>query len=94
MEDPVPDPTPSTEAITIEAAYQDEVKALFHVLIMNLASGSVSRENDQHHAERFAAGLNIAKRAKELALKALANALVAEVAAMEKAAGSKKIKKA
>lgn len=85
----MPDPTTSTEATTIEAAYQDEVKTLFKVLFMNLASGSVSRENDQHHVEKFTAGLKLAKRARDLAL----NALVTELPAIETAARGKKVKK-
>ena len=62
----------SPEATAIEAAYDDQVQALFKVLFINLGNEPVSHETDQQCVAKFTAGLNVAKRAKDLALKAVA----------------------
>jgi len=62
----------SPEAAAIEAAYQDQVQALFKVLFVNLVDEPVSHQNDQQCVEKFTAGLNVAKRARDLALKVVA----------------------
>ena len=69
-------PTPtSPEATAIEAAYQDQVMTLFKVLADNLAIEPVTHESDQQSVAKFTAGLNIARRAKDLALNAAGAAL-------------------
>jgi hypothetical protein len=63
----MPDPS-SPEATAIEVAYEDQVKALFKVLVANLVEEPVSHEADRQCVDKFAAGLKLAKRARELAL--------------------------
>jgi hypothetical protein len=66
----MPNPT-NSEATAIEEAYQNQVKALFNVLFTNLIGEPVSHETDQQCSEGFAAGVKIAKRARDLALNAV-----------------------
>ncbi len=61
----------NSEATAIEAAYQDQVKALFNVLFTNLVDERVGHETDQQCSEKFAVGIKIAKRARDLALNAV-----------------------
>ena len=58
-------------ASAIEEAYSDEIRELFKVLFTNLID---SPGSDQQSAAKFAAGLNRAKRARDLALAAIATA--------------------
>lgn len=66
----MPNPV-SPEASAIEDAYQDQVQALFKVLFGNLVDEPVTHLNDQQCVEKFAASLSVAKRARDLALKAV-----------------------
>ena len=87
----------SLEAAAIEAAYEEQVKTLFKVLTENLAIETVSHENDQQSVAKFAAGLTIARRAKDLALDAVMATPpatnIATTPATKTAAKSKKSKK-
>jgi hypothetical protein len=60
-------PKAGSEAAAIEEAYAEQVKHLFTVLIKNLEDES---GNEQQVVDRFKAGLDISKRAKQLALSA------------------------
>ena len=77
----MPNPSNSPEATAIEAAYHAHVQLLFKSLITNLGDQVVSHQSDQQSLDKFKAGLNIAKRAKRLALNAVAPALAARAAA-------------
>ena len=77
----MPNPSNSPEAAAIEAAYHAHVELLFKSLITNLGDQVVSHQSDQQSLDKFKAGLNIAKRAKRLALNAVAPALAARAAA-------------
>ena len=68
----MPNPSNSPEAAAIEAAYQAHVELLFKSLVTNLGDQVVSHQSDQQSLDKFKAGLNIAKRAKRLALSAVA----------------------
>jgi hypothetical protein len=57
------------------------VELLFKSLVTNLGDQVVSHQSDQQSLDKFKAGLNIAKRAKRLALSAVAPALAARPAA-------------
>jgi hypothetical protein len=71
----MPNPSNSPEAAAIEAAYRAHVELLFKSLVTNLGDQVVSHQSDQQSLDKFKAGLNIAKRAKRLALSAVAPAL-------------------
>jgi hypothetical protein len=77
----MPNPSNSPEAAAIEAAYRAHVELLFKSLVTNLGDQVVSHQSDQQSLDKFKAGLNIAKRAKRLALSAVAPALAARPAA-------------
>ena len=77
----MPNPSNSPEAAAIEAAYRAHVEVLFKSLVTNLGDQVVSHQSDQQSLDKFKAGLNIAKRAKQLALSAVAPALAARPAA-------------
>jgi len=77
----MPNPSSSPEAPAIEAAYRAHVEVLFKSLVTNLGDQVVSHQSDQQSLDKFKAGLNIAKRAKRLALSAVAPALAARAAA-------------
>jgi hypothetical protein len=79
----MPNPSNSPEAAAIEAAYETHVQTLFRSLITNLGDQPVSHESDQQSVAKFTAGLNIAKRAKQLALSAVGPALPARIAASQ-----------
>jgi hypothetical protein len=85
----MPNPSNSPEAAAIEAAYGAQVQTLFRNLVTNLGDEPTTHETDQQCVDRFTAGLNIAKRAKQLAL----NVVVAPSPARTAASRSKKIKK-
>ena len=74
-------PSNSPETAAIEAAYRTQVELLFKSLITNLGDQVVSHQSDQQSLDKFKVGLNIAKRAKQLALSAVAPASPARVAA-------------
>ena len=74
-------PSPSPETAAIEAAYQVRVQTLFRSLITNLGDQVVSHQSDQQSLDKFKVGLNIAKRAKQLALNAVAPASPARAVA-------------
>jgi hypothetical protein len=84
----MPNADNSPEATAIEVAYEAQVQALFKSLITNLGDEPVSHQTDQQCVDKFTAGLNIAKRAKQLALNVI-TALPIRTAASR----SKKIKK-
>jgi hypothetical protein len=77
----MPNSSNSPEAAAIEAAYRAHVELLFKSLVTNLGDQVVSHQSDQQSLDKFKAGLNIAKRAKRLALSAVAPALAVRPAA-------------
>jgi len=77
----MPNPGSSQETAAIEAAYRAHVELLFKSLVTNLGDQVVSHQSDQQSLDKFKAGLNIAKRAKRLALTAVTPALAAGPAA-------------
>ena len=66
----MPNPSNSPETAAIEAAYRAHVELLFKSLVTNLGDQVVSHQSDQQSLDKFKAGLNVAKRAKRLALNA------------------------
>ena len=60
-----------SETSAIEAAYQEQIHALFKVLVNNLIDEPISHQTDQQSLAKFTAGLNVAKRARQLALSAV-----------------------
>ncbi len=74
-------PSTSPETAAIEAAYRAHVELLFKSLVTNLGDQVVSHQSDQQSLDKFKAGLNIAKRAKQLALTAVTPALAVRLAA-------------
>ena len=66
-----------SETSAIKAAYQEQIHALFKVLVNNLIDEPISRQTDQQSLAKFTAGLNVAKRARQLALNAVAPKLAA-----------------
>jgi hypothetical protein len=62
----------SAEAPLIYAAYQDQVKELFKGLFVNLQQMPANNMTEQKCIEKFATGIKKAKRARELALSAIA----------------------
>ncbi len=65
-------PKPTPEADLIESAYADLVKVLYKTLFNSLqdSGGIPSPGIEQQCLEHFSTGLNLARRARELALKA------------------------
>jgi hypothetical protein len=76
----MPNPSNSPETAAIEAAYRTQVELLFKSLVTNLGDQVVSHQSDQQSVDKFKVGLNIAKRAKQLALNAVAPASPARIA--------------
>ena len=74
-------PSNSQETAAIETAYRAQVELLFKSLITNLGDQVVSHQSDQQSLDKFKVGLNIAKRAKQLALNAVAPASPARAVA-------------
>ena len=68
-------PSNNAEAAAIEAAYRTHVEVLFRALITNLGDQAVSHQTDQQCLDKFTVGLNIAKRARQLALNVVGAAL-------------------
>ncbi len=77
----MPNPSTIPETAAIEAAYRAHVELLFKSLITNLGDQVVSHQSDQQSLDKFKVGLNIAKRAKQLALNAVVPASPARIAA-------------
>ena len=77
----MPNLSDSLETTAIEVAYRAHVELLFKSLVTNLGDQVVSHQSDQQSLDKFKAGLNIAKRAKRLALTAVAPALAVRPAA-------------
>ena len=77
-------PSNSQETAAIEAAYRAHVELLFKSLVTNLGDQVVSHQSDQQSLDKFKVGLNIAKRAKQLALNAVAPASPARAAASQR----------
>jgi hypothetical protein len=76
----MPSPSTSPETAAIEAAYRAQVELLFKSLITNLGDQVVSHQSDQQSLDKFKVGLNIAKRARQLALNAIGPASPARAA--------------
>ena len=57
-------PNSSPEADAIEQGYEDQIRELFRTLFTNL----IDDPTEQQSVAKFTAGLNIAKRARDLAL--------------------------
>jgi hypothetical protein len=57
-------PNSTPEADAIEQGYEDEIIALFRTLFTNL----IDEPAEQQSVAKFTAGLNVAKRARDLAL--------------------------
>jgi hypothetical protein len=55
------------EASAIDAAYDAHLQALFQMLITNLGDQTFSHLTDRQCVAKFTTGLNIAKRARQLA---------------------------
>jgi hypothetical protein len=77
----MPNPSSSQETAAIEAAYRAQVELLFKSLVTNLGDQVVSHQSDQQSLDKFKVGLNIAKRARQLALDAVAPAAPTRAAA-------------
>jgi hypothetical protein len=86
----MPNSRSSPEAVAIQDAYQAQVQALFKVLVTNIGDEPVSHETDQQCLDKFTAGLNIAKRAKQLALSAVAPAPAARAVSARRTRAKKK----
>lgn len=65
-------PNSSPEADAIEEAYLEHLKTLFLNLTTSLGEEPVTHETDQKCLARFLTGMAAARRAKELALGAVA----------------------
>jgi hypothetical protein len=70
-EENVPNENGGPEAQAIDAAYADHLMLLFKVLTTNLADKGTSHQSEQQCVDKFKAGLELAKRARQLALGAL-----------------------
>lgn len=58
--------SPNPEASAIEDAYAEQLKKLYSVFVSNLVDAGAGGE--QKSIERFTAGVNVSRRAKDLAL--------------------------
>jgi hypothetical protein len=70
----------SPEMTSIEAGYEEQVRDLYKTLFVNLARAGNAR-NDQENVQRFTRGVELAKRARDLALNAVASVSGAQEAA-------------
>ncbi len=66
------DSNTNPEASAIEVAYQDRIGSLFGVLVTNLGDKPATHTTEQQCVDMFKAGLNNLRKAKQLALTALA----------------------
>lgn len=73
----MPSSRDDAETSAIHAAYQEQIKALFKVLVNNIIDEPISHQTDQQSLAKFTTGLNVAKRARQLALSAVAPRLAA-----------------
>jgi hypothetical protein len=67
----VPNPGSNLAAKAIDEAYEGQVKELFKGLYTNLVIAPSSHETDQQSLAKFAKGLELANRARQLALSAV-----------------------
>ena len=82
-------PASSSAAKAIEEAYEDQVKELFKGLFSNLVIAPSSNESDQQSLAKFTKGLQLADRARQLAL----SAVPTEVAAVRLTSKNVKVRK-
>jgi hypothetical protein len=68
----VSEPNSGSEATAVEAAYSECLKTLFVNLAASLGNEPVAHEKDQQCVDRFVLGMKTARRARELALNAVA----------------------
>jgi hypothetical protein len=73
---------PDPVADALEVAFEDEIRLLFRNLVECLADnvGAPTAGGEQKCLQRFTAGLNLARRARELALTVPAPAPIASAA--------------
>jgi hypothetical protein len=71
----MPNSSNSSETTAIQAAYEGQVQTLFKSLITNLGDQPISHQTDQQCVDKFTAGLNIARRARQLALNVVVSAV-------------------
>jgi hypothetical protein len=83
----MPSSRDDAETSAIHAAYQEQIQALFKVLVNNIIDEPISHQTDQQSLAKFTTGLNVAKRARQLALSAVAPT----VAAATRGLGRRKI---
>src|SRR5262245_52920105 len=67
----MPEGSRSAEVTAIEGAYQDRVRTLYTQLATNLGDAPVTHRTEQQCVDQFKTGLNVAKRARQLALDAV-----------------------
>jgi hypothetical protein len=67
-------PGDTPESTAIESAYNDQVQSLFKSLVFNLLDAPGSHQTEQQCVSKFVTGFGVAKRARVLALKAVAAA--------------------
>jgi hypothetical protein len=73
----MPSSRDDAETSAIHAAYQEQIRALFKVLVNNIIDEPISHQTDQQSLAKFTTGLNVAKRARQLALSAVAPTVAA-----------------
>jgi hypothetical protein len=86
----MPDPNP--EVTAIDAAYGAQVQALFKNLVLNLADEPASYQTDRQSVDKFATGLKIAQRARQLALSVVVSASGGAVSRRGRTAASRRTK--
>jgi hypothetical protein len=57
-----------SEANAIQAAFEDHVGVLYRQLVTNLGDSPITHKTDQQCLELFVTGLNLARKAKQMAL--------------------------
>ena len=62
------------EASAIEVAYNDRISSMFGVLVTNLGDKPATHSTEQQCVDKFKAGLDNLRKAKQLALAALGTA--------------------
>jgi len=70
-EDSMADSNANPEASAIEEAYNERISSLFGVLVTNLGDKPATHSTEQQCVDKFKAGLNNLRKAKQLALAAL-----------------------
>jgi hypothetical protein len=61
----------------LSTLYQEQIQALFKVLVNNIIDEPISHQTDQQSLAKFTTGLKGAKRARQLALSAVAPTVAA-----------------